>query len=378
MDYSQLKKTFYISLILLLLGNTFQIKSTIGKLFTGMLAPPFTLSNLGGGNETLSHLSAGKKLTAIVFWSTWNKQSSDELKRLQKSYERYQSKGFQVIAINVEDQTISKNQLTNIANHSKDMGSTFPVLIDQNLKTFNKYSIIAIPTTFLINKEEMIVYKLPGYSIAGAEQLFSIIRNTMEPESGKVSLDQTKYRMYDGKAIRYYQMAKVLQNKGDNSAAIESLRKSITIDPDFLGAYNLLGIILYEEGKKKEAVEIFKQALLRNPEDLPFLADYGNFLIQIGNAEKGLAMIRKVLKEDPNYSVGHYYLGKYFLKQGKKEEALKEARLAVKYNPLDFNGHRLLGSVYESLSKKKKSLAAYKKAATLLEKKVKQHHMIPF
>lgn len=373
-----MKKIVYILLILLLAGNTFQIKSTIGKLFTGMQAPPFTLSNLAGENETLSHLSAGKKLTTIVFWATWNERSSDELKRLQKTYERYQSKGFQAIAINVEDQTISKNQLKSITDYYNEMGFTFPVLIDQNLKTFNKYSIIAIPTTFLINKEEIIVYKLPGYSIAGAEQLFSTIRNTMEPELAKASLDQTKYKMHDSKAIRYYQMAKVLQNKEDNSAAIESLRKSITIDPDFLGAYNLLGIILYEEGKQKEAVETFKQALTSNPEDLPFLADYGNFLIQIGNAEKGLAMIRKVLKEDPSYSMGHYYLGNYFLKQGKKDESLQEAQKVVKLNPLDFNGHRLLGSVYESLGKKKKSLAAYKKAAMLLEKKVKQHHMIPF
>jgi tetratricopeptide (TPR) repeat protein len=340
-----------------------------------MAAPSFTLRDLNGESKTLSLLSTGKKLTAIVFWSVWNEQSSNELKRLQKSYELYHPHGFQVIAINVEDQTISKSQIKHITSYCKEKGISFPVMIDQNLETFHQYSIIAIPTTFLINEEETIVYRLPGYPYTGAEQLFSTIRNIMEPKSGKVSLDQVKHIMHDSKAIRYYQMANILSENGDYSGAIESLHKSINIDPDFLAAYNRLGIILHKEGKPKEAAEVFNRALLRDPEDLPFLADYGNFLIQTGHTEKGLATIREVLKEDPNYSVGHYYLGSYLLKQGKKNESLKAAQKTVKLNPLDFNGHRLLGSVYESMGKKEKSLAAYKKAAILLEKRVKSQDL---
>lgn len=370
-QYSQLKKIAYFSLILLIMGNLIQGKNATGKLYEGMPAPSFTLSDLNGKSKTLSHLSAGKKLIAIVFWTMWNEQSSKELKRFQKSYEQYQSRGFQVIAINVEGLTISKKQLKKITSYCEKTGITFPVLIDQNLDTFNKYSIIAIPTTCLINDKETVVYKLPGYPIVGAEQLFSFIKEIMESEHEKVSLEHAKFRMPKEKALRYYQMAKVLQKNGDLPGAVESLRKSINIDPDFLAPYNRLGALLYEEGKQKEAIELFNKVLSRNPGDIAFLADYGNFLLQTGNAGKGLEMIRKVIKEDPNYSVGHYYLGIYLLKQGKKDGALREARMAVKLNPLDSNGHRLLGSIYESMGKKKKSLASYKKAARLLEKKVK-------
>jgi tetratricopeptide (TPR) repeat protein len=373
---SQLKKIAYVALILILLGSTFQIKHVFGKLFTGMKTPSFTLNTLDGKNETFDHLSTGKKLTAIVFWTMWNKQSAQELSRLQKAYARYREKGFQVIAINVEDQTISRDQLQSIANYCKEVGLAFPILIDQNLETFSAFSIIAIPTTFLINEGKTIVYRLPGYPIAGAEQLFSTIRDIMEPgsmesQSQKDSLGKTKHRMTDQKALRYYNMAKALQETGDYSGAIESLRKSISIDPDFLAPYNLLGVLLYEKGKQKEAIDIFNQGLSNHPDDLPFIADYGNFLIQTGDAEKGLAMIRRVLKEDQNYSRGHYYLGNYLLLKGKKDEAMQEAQLAVTLNPLDFNGHKLLGSVYESMGEKKKSLAAYKKAVDLLEIKVK-------
>ena len=373
MDYHFIpsKKILYFTLIFLLLGNTFQAKSVVGKIYPGMKALPFALNDLNEKRKTLFQLSDGKKLTALVFWATWNEQSSDALKRLQKSYLHYQSKGFQVIAINVEDQTVSKKRSKDITRYCKEKGFTFPVLIDQNLETLHHYSIVAIPTTFLINEEETIVYKLPGYPITGAEQLFSTIKKLIDPESGEVLPDQI--RIPSKKALRYYQMGKVLQDREDYSGAIESLRKSITVDPDFLAAYNRLGIILHEVGRQKEAVEIFDRALSRNPEDLSFLADYGNFLIQTGDTEKGLSMIRKVLKEDPNSFEGHYYLGNYLLKQGKKDESLREAQRVVKLNPLDFNGYQLLGSVYESLGNKKKSLAAYKKAAMLLEKKVKPY-----
>ena len=66
-------------------------------------------------------------------------------------------------------------------------------------------------------------------------------------------------------------------------------------------------------------------------------------------------------------------MGSYLLTQGSKGEALEQVKKAVKLNPLDYNGYRLLGSVYEFLDNKKESLAAYKKAASLLEVKAKSY-----
>lgn len=374
--YPPLKKSAYSVLVLLLVGNCFLIQNGLAKLHTGMKAIPFTLNDFSGNSQTFSRISEGKQLTAIIFWATWNEQSSTALARLQKFYSDYQQKGLQVIAVNIEGQTVSKNQIENIVAYCNKMGITFPVLIDQNLDTFHHYSIVAIPTIFLIDDEGTIVYKLPGYPMAGAEQLFSTMKDIMEPEPEQSSPDQTRLRLPDKKALRYYQMAMVLQEKGDYPSSVESLQKSITIDPDFLAAYNRLGIALYNQGKHKEAVEVYNKALSRNPDDLPFLADYGNFLIRMGDTVKGVTMIKKVLAEDPNYSRGHYYLGSYLLQQGKKDESLREAQKAAQLNPLDFKAQRLLGSVYESLGKKKESFNAYKKAAILLEKRVKSQNYL--
>lgn len=367
--FSQLKKISCYAAIFLLIGNFILVEASSAKLYKGMQAPSFNLTDLNGNSEALSHLNTGKKLTVIVFWTTWNEQSAKELKRLQELYNKYKSKGFQVIAVNVENQAFSEKYLGKISAYCEEKGITFPVLIDHNLETYYKYSIITIPTTFLINAEATIVYKLPGYPIAGSEQFFNYIKETVEPQLKKIILDRQKLETPDKKAILHFNMARILQKRGNISSAIESFRKTISIDPSFLAAQNQLGVLLYKEGKKEEAVEVFDQVLAGNPSDISFLVDYGNFLFGIGNKEKALEIINKVLVQDPDYSAAHYFLGVYFLKQGQQKKALKEARTAVNLNPFDPYGQRLLGSIYESMDKKSMALDAYKKAAKLLEKK---------
>ncbi|MCK5256242.1 MAG: hypothetical protein KAQ81_09480, partial [Deltaproteobacteria bacterium] len=61
--YSQIKKSAYSLFMLLLLLNIFQVKNVRAKLYAGMKALPFTLSDLSGKSETLFRLSKGKKLT---------------------------------------------------------------------------------------------------------------------------------------------------------------------------------------------------------------------------------------------------------------------------------------------------------------------------
>ncbi len=367
MRYSLPQKIIYCLLTLFLSGTVIHPESVSGKLNRGMSFPPFTLGDVYGTRTTFARLSAEKKLTAVVFWAMWNEQSLEELKRLQNAYEQYQPDGFQVVAINIDDHPVSGNQLEKISNYCKQAGITFSVLIDQNLETFQEYSIIAIPTTYLVSRERTIIYKLPGYSIAGAEQLFSNIKSIMKTSPGKVQTGKTKIRTPDGIAFRYFQMAKVLQKKGDHDSAVNALHKSINIDPDFLDAYNLLGILLREQGKHNDAVELYSRALRRNPDDIALMALYGNFLLA-ADREEGLKLIRKAIETDPDYAEAHYYLGSYFFKIGEKEDALKEASTAVNLYPLDSNVYCLLGNIYQSMGKKKLSLAAYKKAVKLFDK----------
>ena len=54
MDYHCVpsKKIVYFTLIFLLLGNTFQAKSVVGKIYPGMKALPFALNDLNEKRKT--------------------------------------------------------------------------------------------------------------------------------------------------------------------------------------------------------------------------------------------------------------------------------------------------------------------------------------
>jgi Flp pilus assembly protein TadD len=373
---AQIKRIAFAAFFIFFLGLSYLLQNASGKLYMGMTAPSFTLSDIDGKSQTLNNLSKEKELTVIVFWSTWNNQSFDELKALQELFVHYQSEAFQVIAINVEDQTISNDQVQLIADYCNEIGVTFPVLIDQGLQQFNHYAIKAVPTTFLINRKRTIIDKLAGYPISRRNQLASAIKDIIQPASEKGTSEQKHFTRTEEKAQRYYQMAKVLRKKDDLSSAAGSLRQSIALDDDFYAAYNLLAITLYEDGKREEAVKTFNEIASKTSDDPLLQLDYGNFLIRIGDDEKGLTIIRQVLKEDKSYARGHYYLGEYLFKAGEQGEALKEAQKAAELNPLDYDSQRLLGDIYAFQGKKDLSLAAYKKAATLLEHKVKGNDLI--
>ena len=62
--------------------------------------------------------------------------------------------------------------------------------------------------------------------------------------------------------------SKEKQRIGAYDEAIEILNVAIKIDPKFVPAYNLIGMILFEADKKNESVEAFKNAIAIDPENL--------------------------------------------------------------------------------------------------------------
>ena len=56
-----------------------------------------------------------------------------------------------------------------------------------------------------------------------------------------------------------------MEKKGEKLKAVEFYRKAIEIQPDFISAYNNLGVLLYRIDKKEESIDSFKKALEIDP-----------------------------------------------------------------------------------------------------------------
>jgi peroxiredoxin len=121
--------------------------------------PDFTLPDIAGRNFTLSK-NLGQGPVYISFWATWCKPCVEELKIIEKLYEKYSDRGFQVIAINTEGPKASAKVKSFVKSH----GLTFTILLDNDGEVFRrKFKGVAMPYTTLIDANGDVIFTAVGF-----------------------------------------------------------------------------------------------------------------------------------------------------------------------------------------------------------------------
>ncbi len=93
-------------------------------------------------------------------------------------------------------------------------------------------------------------------------------------------------------------------SSGQYSAAIDTYKSALSIQPDSPEALSNLGVAYHLAGRFPEAVETLKKALKLNPEGVPANLILGMDLIRLGKAQEALPPLQKVLKHDPHQRDG--------------------------------------------------------------------------
>jgi peroxiredoxin len=114
----------------------------------GFTAPDLTLQTLDGETVILSDLRGQAVL--INFWASWCPPCRNEMPAIQQVYEEYRDEGFTVLALN------SQEQETRVAAFAGEFGLTFPILIDRDGAVFDAYRVVALPTTFFVDRTGVI------------------------------------------------------------------------------------------------------------------------------------------------------------------------------------------------------------------------------
>lgn len=134
----------------------------------GMKAPYISLQGIEGEVVSLADFPRAK-MFLVVFWSTWDSYSKEELVRLEELHQKYQDMGLVVIGVNVENQTISPTDIASIKNMVQSLKLTFSILLDKGLETFRAYGVMAVPSTVLMGKDLTIKGEMAAYPIAERE-----------------------------------------------------------------------------------------------------------------------------------------------------------------------------------------------------------------
>lgn len=114
----------------------------------------FKLKDLNGKEVSLSDFK-GKKVF-LNFWASWCPPCKAEMPDIEKLYQQTKDSDLVILAVNLgEDNATAKSFIDN-------NNYTFSVLLDSNQSIGNQYSIVAIPTSFFIDKEGNIVSTIKG------------------------------------------------------------------------------------------------------------------------------------------------------------------------------------------------------------------------
>ena len=108
------------------------------------LAPDFTVSRLGSGSIVLKELRG--QVVFLNFWATWCPPCKEEMPSMERLYKRYRDRGLTMLAISIDTSAAQ-----DVEKFVKKLGLTFPIGLDPTLEVANRYTVRALPSTFLID-----------------------------------------------------------------------------------------------------------------------------------------------------------------------------------------------------------------------------------
>jgi peroxiredoxin len=144
------KILFWIWAVILLLAT-----SSFAGENTPVNAPQFSLPSLDGRDLKLNDYQG--KYLLVNFWATWCGPCKVEMPSLESLHQKFKKRDLSVIAISND---IFGEQV--VKPYIQAQNLTFTIGLDPKLKASNKFGVISLPTTFLIDPQGKIIGVLNG------------------------------------------------------------------------------------------------------------------------------------------------------------------------------------------------------------------------
>jgi peroxiredoxin len=120
----------------------------------GNRAPDFQLQDMSGKSVKLSDYRGQPVL--LNFWATWCGPCKYEAPFLSQINTDYAPRGLVMLAVDIGENA------TTIQNFETSLNISLPVLMDANVTISKVYGLTGIPTTFMVDKDGVIRFKLIG------------------------------------------------------------------------------------------------------------------------------------------------------------------------------------------------------------------------
>jgi peroxiredoxin len=110
-----------------------------------MHPPEFSGFTADGQRVSLAGLSP--RVVLLNFWATWCLECRPEMPAFERLHREFSVQGLAVVGINAREGT------STIREYAKELGLTFPLILDPKGTINAAYGVIGLPTTFLIGRD---------------------------------------------------------------------------------------------------------------------------------------------------------------------------------------------------------------------------------
>ncbi len=117
-------------------------------------APDFLLKDINGKSFKLSSFKG--KVVLLNFWSTKCPPCKSEMPSFNRLYKEMKSHGLEIITVSTD------KSIHDVIDYIKKKSFDFQILWDEDLVVTKLYKVFALPTTFLIDRNMIIVEKFMG------------------------------------------------------------------------------------------------------------------------------------------------------------------------------------------------------------------------
>jgi tetratricopeptide (TPR) repeat protein len=159
-------------------------------------------------------------------------------------------------------------------------------------------------------------------------------------------------------ALLLYNQAVDLGQAGKSKEAIEKLKQAITEYPNFMLAFNELGVEYLRANELNQADEALRNALKISPDSANALMNHGIVLTHMGKFELAVSELESGLKQKDQSANGHFYLGQALANLGRFGEAEQHLTRAVALGGDEVkDAHRFLGAIYLQRGERERGVA---------------------
>jgi Flp pilus assembly protein TadD/peroxiredoxin len=329
-------------------------------------APEFSLPDLTGNLHELKNMRGGFVL--LNFWTTTAPLCVDQLRLLnQRSHQ------VPILAVNVDQAADAQKALSFAARERFSFPALFATeevagvynIIYRYL--FDRRRDLAIPASFLLDKEGMIVKVYQGpidprrllEDVKSAPTTAADRRQKALPLGGVlyqgtfqrndftygVALFQHGYLDQAAESFQqviaskpddpegYYNLGTLNLRRNDFQQARYYLEQTLKLRPNYPEAWNNLGMIAAQEGHPDAAVKNFQQSLLLRPAYPTALLNLGNIYRRQRSFDKAQEFLDQALAIQPDDPEVNYSLGMLYAQQGQVQSAGDYLQKAIDLRP---------------------------------------------